>query len=133
MTLRGADRVLRSRTVDGVEQELYALLVLYQASRRAIAEAATTAHLDPDRLSLTTALHTARLTVITARTSDPAGLVSSLVHVRNLAPVRRRSRTSPRCVKRTLSPYAYNKTKGSVGHKTTVTTDVTLLTSTASP
>ncbi len=126
VTLRGADRVLRSRTVDGVEQELFALLALYQASRRAVTEAATSAHLDPDRLSLTIALHTIRLTVINARTSDPADLGAALVHTRNLAPAQRRSRTSPRCVKRTLSPYAYNKTKGSVGHKTTVTTTITL-------
>ncbi|MDX2828907.1 transposase, partial [Streptomyces ipomoeae] len=46
VTLRGADRVLRSRTPAGVEQELFALLALYQASRRAISEAATSAHLD---------------------------------------------------------------------------------------
>ncbi|MCQ6253275.1 IS4 family transposase [Streptomyces malaysiensis] len=126
VTLRGADRVLRSRTVDGVEQELFALLVLYQASRRAITEAATSAGIDPDRLSLTIALHTVRLTVINASTSDPAVLAAILVDARNLAPSRRRSRTSPRCVKRTLSPYAYNKTKGSVGRKTTVTVTITL-------
>ncbi|MDX2846045.1 transposase, partial [Streptomyces ipomoeae] len=126
VTLRGADRVLRSRTPAGVEQELFALLALYQASRRAISEAATSAHLDPDRLSLTIALHTIRLTVINARTSDPANLVAALVHTRNLAPARRRSRTSPRRVKRTLSPYAYNKIKGSVGHKTPVITTITL-------
>ncbi|TQE26125.1 transposase, partial [Streptomyces ipomoeae] len=39
---------------------------------------------------------------------------------------RRRSRTSPRRVKRTLSPYAYNKIKDSVGHKTPVITTITL-------
>ncbi|WP_240634632.1 MULTISPECIES: hypothetical protein [Streptomyces] len=133
MTLRGADRVLRSHTVGGVEHELYALLVLYQTTLRALIEAAATARLDPDRLSLTVALHTVRLTVITARSSDPADLTAVLVHARNLAPARRRSRTSPRCVKRTLSPYAYDKTKGSVGHKTAVTIDVTLLTSTDGP
>ncbi|MFD8218313.1 transposase [Streptomyces sp. NPDC059697] len=133
VSLRGADRVLRSRTVDGVEQELYALLMLYQASRRAITEAADTAHLDPDRLSLTVALHTVRLTVINARIVDSADLTAVLIHTRNLAPARRRSRTSPHCVKRTLSPYAYNKIQGRVGHKTTVTTSVTLLTSTERP
>jgi Insertion element 4 transposase N-terminal/Transposase DDE domain len=126
VTLRGPDRVLRSRTVEGVEQELFALLVLYQASRRAITEAATTAGLDPDRLSLTIALHTVRLTVINASAAGPTLLHAVLVQARNLAPTRRRSRTSPRCVKRTLSPYAYNKTKGSVGHKTAVTTTITL-------
>ncbi|MEU0923776.1 transposase, partial [Streptomyces solisilvae] len=67
-----------------------------------------------------------RLTVINASTSDPAVLAAILVDARNLAPSRRRSRTSPRCVKRTLSPYAYNKTKGSVGRKTTVTVTITL-------
>ncbi|MGY5122654.1 IS4 family transposase [Streptomyces sp. 900105755] len=133
VTLRGADRVLRSRTVDGIEQELFALLVLYQASRRAITETATTAGLDPDRLSLTIALHTVRLTVVNARTTDPTDLVAALLDARNLTPARRRARTSPRCVKRTLSPYAYNKTKGSVGHKTTVTTNITLLTSNDRP
>ena len=117
VTLRGADRVLRSRSVDGVEQELYGLLVLYQATSRAVVEAADTAQLDPDRLSLVVALPTVRLTVITAEPSDPNCLTAVLTHSRNLMPTRRRSRTSPRCVKRTLSPYAYNKTKGSVGHK----------------
>ena len=64
--------------------------------------------------------------MINASTSDPADLAAVLINARNLAPSRRRSRTSPRCVKRTLSPYAYNKTKGSVGRKTTVTTTITL-------
>ncbi|MCG3040618.1 transposase [Streptomyces sp. S1A] len=102
VTLRGADRVLRSRTVDGVEQELYALLAVYQATRRAITEAATVAGLDPDRLSLTVALHTIRLTVANATIGASSVLTAALVHPRNLAPARRRSRTSPRCVKRTL-------------------------------
>lgn len=126
VTLRGADRVLRSRTVAGVEQELLALLTVYQAARIAMTQAATTAGVDPDRLSLTTALHTIRLTLITANTTGPTLLAEVLLKARNLAPAQRRSRTSPRCVKRTLSPYAYNKTKGSVGHKTTVTTTITL-------
>ncbi|MGW0093866.1 transposase [Streptomyces sp. NPDC003328] len=125
VTLRGADRVLRSRTVDGVEQELYALLAPYQAMRRAITDTATTARIDPDRLSLTIALHPVRLTVINAGTS-PAVLAAVLLQARNLAPVRRRSLSNPRCIKCTLSPYAYNKTKGSVGHKTAVTTTITL-------
>jgi hypothetical protein len=64
--------------------------------------------------------------VINAHTSDPALLQTALVHPLNLGPPQRRSRTSPRCVKRTLSPYACNKTKGSVGRKTTVTTSIVL-------
>lgn len=133
VTLRGADRVLRSRTVDGVEQELYALLAVFQISRIAMAQAATATGIDPDRLSFTIALRTARHTVITADTSGPARLAAVLLDARNLTTPRRRQRTSPRCVKRTLSPYAYNKTSGSVGHKTNVTITVTLLTGPARP
>ncbi|MGI5401376.1 hypothetical protein ACQEVG_18395 [Streptomyces sp. CA-135486] len=130
VTLRGPDRVLRSHTVEGVEQELYALLAVFQITRMAITHAATATGIDPDRLSFTIALRTARHSVITAdATGPPARLAAILTHTRNLAPARRRSRTSPRCVKRTLSPYAYNKTAGSVGHKAHVTTNVTLLTS----
>ncbi|MFF4229100.1 IS4 family transposase [Streptomyces sp. NPDC001820] len=133
VTLRGADRVLRSHTVDGVEQELYALLAVFQITRMAITQAATATGIDPDRLSFTIALRTARHTVITADASGPARLAAILTHAHNLAAPQRRSRTSPRCVKRTLSPYAYNKTRGSAGHKTAVTTNVTLLTKTARP
>ncbi|MGV9248133.1 hypothetical protein [Streptomyces sp. NPDC003710] len=74
---------------------------------------------------MTIALHTVRLTVINTGTS-PAVLAAVLLQPRNLAPARRHPRSSPRCVKRTLPPYAYNKIKGSVGHKTAVTITITL-------
>ncbi|GAA2356469.1 hypothetical protein [Streptomyces violaceusniger] len=89
-----------------------AVLERYAATRMAMTQAATAAGIDPDRLSLTTALHTVRLTVITANTTGPTLLTEVLLKTRNLAPASRRSRTSPRYVKRTLSPYADNKTKG---------------------
>lgn len=133
VTLRGADRVLRSHAVDGVTQELYAMLAVFQITRMAITHAATATGIDPDRLSFTIALRTARHTVINADAADWTRLTGILTHTRNLAAGQRRCRTSPRCVKRTLSPYAYNKTKGSVGRKTTVTTNVTLLTGAARP
>lgn len=54
-------RVLRARTPDGIEQEVYALLVTYQALRTAIADAASTVPgIDPDRASFTVALGAAR-------------------------------------------------------------------------
>ncbi len=60
-------RVLRARTPDGIEQEIYALLVTYQALRTAIADAAATAPgTDPDRASFTIALNAARDQVILA-------------------------------------------------------------------
>ncbi|MEK6438604.1 transposase [Pseudonocardia sp. T1-2H] len=54
-------RVLRARTPGGIAQEVYALLVTYQALRIAIADAVLAhPHLDPDRASFTIALNTAR-------------------------------------------------------------------------
>jgi len=53
--------VLRSQDRAGVEQELWALLTLYQLLRTAMVEAIETRPgLDPDRASFTTALQTAR-------------------------------------------------------------------------
>ena len=50
-------RVLRARTPTGVEQEIYALLVVYHLLRTAIADATITqADTDPDRASFTIAL-----------------------------------------------------------------------------
>jgi hypothetical protein len=105
------------------------MLAVFQITRMAITHAATATGIDPDRLSFTIALRTARHTVINANAVGWGRLTGTLTHVRNLAAPKRRCRTSPRCVKRTLSPYAYNKTKGSVGQKTKTTTHVTLLTS----
>ncbi|MEU9965133.1 IS4 family transposase [Streptomyces malaysiensis] len=130
VTLRGPDRVLRSHTVQGVEQEIYALLTVFQLTRTAIHDTAHIAGLDPDRLSFAIAVRTARHTVITAAVPAPTTSVTTalaiLLHPRNLTDRRRRSRVSPRCVKRTLSPYAYNKTAGSVGRKAPATTTITL-------
>ncbi|MBB5774504.1 IS4 family transposase [Nonomuraea jabiensis] len=58
--LRGAGRVLRSHTPDGIRQEIYAFLIVYQALCTAEAHAAATAGLDPDRISFTITLRAAR-------------------------------------------------------------------------
>ncbi|MCW4466766.1 hypothetical protein OK351_14830 [Glutamicibacter sp. MNS18] len=58
-------RVLRSRTLDLVEQEFYALLLTEQLLRIVMSEATNTdPFLDPDRASFTIALTTARDTLI---------------------------------------------------------------------
>jgi hypothetical protein len=60
-------RVLRARTPDGIDQEVYALLVTCQALRTAMADAAATAPgTDPDRASFTIALQAARDQVVLA-------------------------------------------------------------------
>ncbi|HEX5300130.1 MAG TPA: IS4 family transposase [Streptosporangiaceae bacterium] len=103
-------RVLRARTPDGIGQEIYALLVTYQALRTAIAGAAgTVPGTGPDRASFAIALNSARDQVIlaagvTAGTAiDLAGqigrrVLASLMHGR-------RTRVSPRVVKRAMSRY----------------------------
>ena len=51
--LRGASTVLRSKTPELVEQELWGLLLAHYAIRQLMLQAAGTQELDPDRLSFT--------------------------------------------------------------------------------
>ena len=110
-------RVLRARTPAGLEQEINALLVAYQALRIAIADATIgRPDVDPDRGSFTIALNAARdqLTaaagVITETTVDLVGAIGRQV-LDHLLP-ERRYRTSPRVVKRAISVYAPNTGRG---------------------
>jgi hypothetical protein len=68
-------RVLRSGDPAGVEQEMWALLALYQALRTAVTDAAQTVPgLDPDRASWHAAVQTARELAAAARNvTDPGG------------------------------------------------------------
>jgi hypothetical protein len=60
-------RVLRSRSLPGLDQEVYALLIAYQALIRAAADTACTwPGLDMDRISFTVLLSSAADTVTTA-------------------------------------------------------------------
>ena len=123
-------RVLRARTPDGIEQEIYALLVTYQALRTAIADAASTVPgTDPDRASLTIALNAARDQVIQAAgviagaVTDLAGKIGRSV-LASLMPSRR-LRISPRVVKRAMSRY---NAKGKIDRTTyKATIDIAIL------
>lgn len=103
-------RVLRARTPAGIEQEVYALLVVYQLLRTAMADASgTRPEVDPDRASFTVALHAARDLVIQA-TGVIADTVIDLVgtigrHVLAQLMPDRRLRVCPRIVKRAISKY----------------------------
>ncbi|HEX6340861.1 IS4 family transposase [Umezawaea sp.] len=57
---RGPGQVLRSRSPDGVEQEVWAHLLVHHAIRSLMHTAATDAGLDPDRLSFIRTLRLAR-------------------------------------------------------------------------
>lgn len=123
-------RVLRARTPGGIEQEIWALLVTYQALRTAIADAASTAPgTDPDRASFTIALNTARDQIILAAgviagtRVDLAGRIGRAVLASPMPP--RRLRISPRVVKRALSRY---NAKGKVDRATyKATIDIAIL------
>jgi hypothetical protein len=107
-----AGHVLRSGDRAGIEQEVWALLTLYQLLRIAMVEAIETRPgLDPDRASFTTALQTARDQLITAHDIDPdpatatdrLGAIGQAV-LATLLPARR-LRYSNRNVKCTTSRY----------------------------
>jgi len=119
-------RVLRARTPQGIDQEVYALLVCYQLLRLAMADATSTqAGIDPDRASFTIALHTARdqliqaAGVLASTTVDLIGKIGRQV-LDNLLPDRR-LRVSPRIVKRAISKYnARGPTINRTSYKATV-------------
>jgi hypothetical protein len=103
-------RVLRARTPDGIDQEMYALLTVYQVLRTAMVDATDSRPgLDPDRASFTTALNTARdqivhaAGVITGTVIDLVGVIGASI-LDNLLP-ERRVRTKTRMIKRSNSKY----------------------------
>jgi hypothetical protein len=114
-------RVLRARTPAGVDQEIYALLITYQAVRIAISDATLDRpDLEPDRGSFTVALNAARDQLVLAAgvlTDTNIGAVVDLVGVigqavrDNLLPARR-LRTTARVVKRAISKFVASTAKG---------------------
>jgi hypothetical protein len=133
-------RVLRARTPPGLDQEIYALLVTYQALRIAISDATLDrTDLDPDRASFTVALHAARdqliqaagvLTdTITDTVVDLVGVIGRAV-LAHLMPARR-LRTTPRVVKRAISKYVASSARGRHhGPSRKATISINILTST---
>ncbi|WP_433566752.1 IS4 family transposase [Nocardia sp. CA-151230] len=103
-------RVLRARTPAGIAQEVYAVLITYQALRTAIADTAlATDDFSPDRGSFTIAVHTARdqlihaAAIVNDTTIDLIGAIGRAILTSPLPP--RRARTSPRIVKRAISKH----------------------------
>lgn len=123
-------RVLRARTPNGIEQEIYALLVTYQVLRTAMADATLTQpDTDPDRASFTIAWQTARDQVIQA-----AGVIADTVidlvgtigrHVLDNLMPDRRLRLCPRIVKRAISKYqARGPNINRTSYKATLSIDI---------
>lgn len=131
-------RVLRSTTPDGIAQELWATLALYQILRHAMTEtAATQPALDTDRISFTVALQTAGEHLATAHaviTEEP-GPDPAFTHtlLAGLLPPRR-ARTSSRKVKCPISRYHVRKDDGRPLTSTNITSiDITVHTPQSGP
>jgi hypothetical protein len=122
--------VLRARTPIGIEQEVYALLVVYHLLRTAMADATTTQpDTDPDRASFTIAYQAARdqliqaANVIAGTIIDLAGTIGRHV-LAHLMPARR-LRVCPRIVKRAISKYqARGPNIDRTSYKATLTIDI---------
>ena len=122
-------RVLRARTPTRIEQEVYALLIVYQLLRTAIADTALAAGIDPDRASFTIALNTARdqlinaANVIADTVIDLIGVIGRQV-LAQLMPDRR-VRVSPRIVKRAISKHqARGPNPNRTSYKATLNIDI---------
>jgi hypothetical protein len=129
----GEARVLRARTPAGIEQEIYALLVTYQALRIAICDATIGGRpdLDPDRGSFTVALNAARDQLIAAAGVidetgiDLIGVIGQQVLAHPLPD--RRCRITPRVVKRAISKHAAHTASGRLhgpSYKATISIDI---------
>lgn len=122
-------RVLRAGTPAGITQEVYALLITYQGIRTAMADASLARpDIQPDRLSFTVALHAARDQVIHAAatiadtTVDLIGRIGAAALNQPLPA--RRSRSSPRVVKRAISKHRAKGTIDRTNYTTTITIEI---------
>jgi len=118
--------VLRSTDRPGVEQEIWALMTLYQLLRMAMVTAVESSPgTDPDRASLTVAMEAGRDRLTTAQgiyPTDPVDLLGVIGRavLANLLPARR-LRYSARKVKCATSRYL-NRDDGRPAASTTITT-----------
>ena len=102
-------RTVRSKTPDGVIQELLAVVLGYYAVRALMAQAAQQAEMDPDRLSFVHALRVLRSASTLAQVLDPSCLPQQMEHL--LQSLRegqvppRHLRINARVVKRKYSPF----------------------------
>lgn len=110
---RGPRVVLRSKTPDGVRQEIYGYLCTHYAIRALMATAAHDANVDPDRISFTRSLRAARRsiragigTTVTALSVALGDTITEILH--ELLPVRR-LRSAARVVKRKMSNYGVKR------------------------
>ncbi|NJP74684.1 hypothetical protein [Streptomyces sp. C1-2] len=98
--------VLRSQQPYGVEQEIFAFLLVHHALRELMHQAALKAGHDPDRISFTRTLRVVRRHV-TGQAAPPSRLARAISQslreiTKRLLPARR-LRSNPRVIKRKMS------------------------------
>src|SRR6266704_1963324 len=76
---RAQRKVLRSKTPEGIRQELYGIYLAHYAVRALLAQAAVEAAVDPDRLSFTEGLFELTEMLSLALTVEPADAMASLL------------------------------------------------------
>lgn len=117
--LSGRREALRSLKPDGVKQEIWGLLLLYNLVRMEMALVAEQHGVPPRRVSFTTSLHLIRLFWLSAaQTRSPGNLPKRLIEHRAtlgtmLLPERRSHRRYPRHVKIKMSNYKRNRSRRS--------------------
>ncbi|MFF4484368.1 hypothetical protein ACH4TQ_49185 [Streptomyces sp. NPDC021218] len=107
---RGARVVLSSKTPDGSRQQVWAHLPVHHALRELMLRAAATGSLDPDRVSLTETLRSARRSMTVTPGSFPPELLVRTWAILGQDLLERlwlvrRLRSQPRVVKRKMSHY----------------------------
>lgn len=102
-------RTVRSKTPDGVIQELFATVLGYYAVRALMLRSAQQADLDPDRLSFVHAICLLRTATPIAQVLDPSSLPEQreqlLSSMREVLVPQRHLRINARVVKRKYSPF----------------------------
>ncbi|MBV6700219.1 IS4 family transposase [Kitasatospora aureofaciens] len=112
----GVSGPLRSRTADGIRQEIWAFLAVHHALRKVMHTAATSGPaVDPDRVSYLAAVRVIRRTVVAQVAATAVGLQHALVEVceelrHRLLPARRR-REQPRMVKKPPSRFPQKRSR----------------------
>jgi hypothetical protein len=124
-------RALRGTAPIRIRQELWAVLVVYQAIRLLICQAALTQELDPSRISFTAARDTLQQMI----TTTPAEITEHLEWIcqdlcQQLITRHTHHRIFPRALKNTLSRYRYRGTtwqltSGKASYQTTILTPTT--------
>lgn len=105
---------LRSKTPDGVAQELWGLLTVYNLVRREMAMVARDNHLEPKRISFRSSLMWIRNFWLTALRTAPGNIPKQLASLRSslnvlILPERRSERRYPRHVKIKMSKFPRNR------------------------